>query len=430
MALVRGGNAEDRCPSFRRLALCRRRLCSSFFFLSWARGRQPSCCRCRPCSSSSTPVRARGRQPLPMPPPPRMLLPLLPSDARPSAAAASAPAPSSCRGRGACNLPRCRRNRPCSSSSAPVWARVRQPSPIPPPPMLLLLFSDAQPSVAASPPPPSSWHGRGAGNLPRCRRNHPCSSSSLPTPSPLLTRPLGADNGKAARLCHRRSRQAPSSSPPTSGRKADNLRRCRRRLSSSSSFLAWARGLQPSSLPPQPPMLLLLPSDAQPSAGTSGRGQQWQSREALLSPQPSRSMLLSLLLLRRPALCWHVRAWLTMARPLGFPVAIPAEIHPPLSSPPLRPALCWHDRAWPTMAKPPGFTLATPAEIHPPFSSPPPTSIPLMVRPGGADNDKAAALSLFFPVRKSSRRTKWASAHASAAPGPSNCSKFSRKVSS
>ena len=361
MALVRGGNAEDRCPSFRRLALCRRRLCSSFFFLSWARGRQPSCCRCRPCSSSSTPVRARGRQPLPMPPPPRMLLPLLPSDARPSAAAASAPAPSSCRGRGACNLPRCRR-RPCSSSSAPVWARVRQPSPIPPPPMLLLLFSDAQPSVAASPPPPSSWHGRGAGNLPRCRRNHPCSSSSLPTPSPLLTRPLGADNGKAARLCHRRSRRAPSSSPPTSGRKADNLRRCRRRLSSSSSFLAWARGLQPSSLPPQPPMLLLLPSDAQPSAGTSGRGQQWQSREALLSPQPSRSMLLSLLLLRRPALCWHVRAWLTMARPLGFPVAIPAEIHPPLSSPP-------------------------------------PTPSPLLARPGVADNGKAARLHPRHPRR-------------------------------
>ena len=102
--------------------------------------------------------------------------------------------------------------------------------------------------AAAAPAPPPSRRGRGAGNLPRCRSRHQCSSSYLPTPSPLLARPLGADNGKAGRICHRHrcSRRAPSSSPLKSGRGADNLRRHRHRRRPCSILLLSCAGLGPA----------------------------------------------------------------------------------------------------------------------------------------------------------------------------------------
>jgi hypothetical protein len=51
------------------------------------------------------------------------------------------------------------------------------------------------------------------------------------------------------------------------------------------------------------------------------------------------------------------------------------------------------------MARPLGFPVAIPAEIHPPLSSPPPTPSPLLARPGVADNGKAARLHHRHPRR-------------------------------
>jgi hypothetical protein len=149
-------------PSFRRLALCRRRLCSSSFVLAWPRGRQPPSLppptmisppplpcglgagnlrqyRCRPCSSSSS-------LPTPSPLPPHLLhLLILGVGAGPATFPAAATAHD-------------------LSSSSPVQARGRQPSPLPPPTMLspppLLCglgpatFANA---AAAHAPPPSSF---------------------------------------------------------------------------------------------------------------------------------------------------------------------------------------------------------------------------------------------------------------------------------
>ena len=104
------------------------------------------------------------------------------------------------------------------------------------------------------------------------------------------------------------------------------------------------RSLQPSSKPPQLPMLphylyVLArgqhrslsppphPPLLRPSADTPGRCRRCQTSSELHLPP-----------LRRQALCWHVGTGLATAKPLGSTVA--AAVEGPFSSL-LHPALCW-----------------------------------------------------------------------------------------